>query len=324
IYDSGHRRGSSVPRCVGEGTRQAVKDFSVYCPKAFAGIGSLPDTIDSRSIHIRMQRKKKTEQVERFRPRLVNEEANRLRAQLAAWCEAHTPELADAWPKLPDELTDRQQDSWEPMLAIADLAGGDWPARAREAAVTLASASISEDALGVLALEHLRDALGDDDRITTRHLLDVLTARDDAPWAEWWGPQVRDDHTQGPAARLSKILKEFGVKPKTIKLADSSTAKGFLRADLADAFERYLDGSTAVVSAPFPPVESRNLVTLRPVGYDVTSSNGGERARGEPQNGASLLGQKPPPENTRPCSKCKAPTFGEDGLCGRCRDESPA
>jgi len=49
-------------------------------------------------------------------------------------------QLGDAYPELPDGLSDRQGDAWEPLLAIADAAGGDWPAHARAAAVALHSA----------------------------------------------------------------------------------------------------------------------------------------------------------------------------------------
>jgi len=37
-------------------------------------------------------------------------------------------------------LNDRAGDIWEPLLALADLAGGDWPGKARQAAVALNAA----------------------------------------------------------------------------------------------------------------------------------------------------------------------------------------
>jgi len=62
-----------------------------------------------------------------------------LRQELETWAVDNIATLAAARPELPDELGDRAQDVWEPLLAIAELAGGDWPERARTAAVALSS-----------------------------------------------------------------------------------------------------------------------------------------------------------------------------------------
>jgi hypothetical protein len=70
ILNSGHRRGGKTSLCVGQGSNITFKDFSVFAPKAVAGIGKLPDTIADRSIPIRLERKKPGEGVARFRHRL--------------------------------------------------------------------------------------------------------------------------------------------------------------------------------------------------------------------------------------------------------------
>jgi Protein of unknown function (DUF3631) len=54
------------------------------------------------------------------------------------------------WPEMPDGIEDRNADVWEALIAIADLAGGDWPERARRAAVALVAASQSGQAWTVL------------------------------------------------------------------------------------------------------------------------------------------------------------------------------
>jgi hypothetical protein len=68
VLDEGHRPGGSVPRMVGEDKNLTMKFFDVFGPKAFAGVGSLPETIASRSIPIRLERKSRGEKIERFRP----------------------------------------------------------------------------------------------------------------------------------------------------------------------------------------------------------------------------------------------------------------
>ena len=108
LLNAGHRAGTTVPRCVGEGTKIAVQDFSVYCPKAIAGIGKLPDTVADRSIPIHLRRRRREEPVERFRYREALERTRQVARDLATWSE--TADLTDSRPALPDELDDRAAD----------------------------------------------------------------------------------------------------------------------------------------------------------------------------------------------------------------------
>jgi hypothetical protein len=122
IINAGYRRGATTHR-MGGANNTTLQTFSVYCPKAFAGIGDcLPDTITDRAIPIRLRRRTRDASVERFRLREVQPEGHALRDQLAAWLEPHFDHLADSRPQLPDEIDDRAQDVWEPLLAIAELA----------------------------------------------------------------------------------------------------------------------------------------------------------------------------------------------------------
>lgn len=248
ILNAGFQRGKTIPRMVGEGKSMKVYDFKTFCPKAIAGIGRLPDTIASRCIPIRLQRKAEHEFVERFRVRVVAPDAAVLRATSAAWAEAHVGELRDAWPVLPDELSDRAQDVWEPLLAIADRAGPDWGMRARAAAVELHSVNDDEPTIGVLLLAHVREALDGVAQITTAGLLEALVERDDGPWAEWWGRDVEEGKTRGPAARVGRLLKPYGIKSKKIRTGDK-TLQGFECAAFEDVFRRYL---------PLVPSKERN------------------------------------------------------------------
>jgi hypothetical protein len=143
LLNAGFRRGETVIRMVGEGSRMQPQPFPVYCPKLLAGKSSaaLGDTLESRCIRIDLKRKTRGEQVERFRRRNVEEEAGYLAETLRSLAEYNLDRLAVARPRLPEELSDRQQDVWEPLLAIADLAGGSWPERARAAAVALSTGS---------------------------------------------------------------------------------------------------------------------------------------------------------------------------------------
>jgi hypothetical protein len=127
MLNSGHRRDGKVSSCGPKTAGFQPTDFSVFCPKVIAGIGKVPATIADRSIPIRLKRKAPGEKIERFRKKLVLANANTLKACLICWARTHLEELKVAKPQLPECLSDRQQDGAEPLLAIADAAGGDWP-----------------------------------------------------------------------------------------------------------------------------------------------------------------------------------------------------
>lgn len=256
LLNAGHRRGSVVVRCVVEGKNPRVERYEVFCPKVIAGIGEPPDTIGDRSIAIRMKRRRKDEQVERFRWRRVQSEAWEVASRIAEWCQSVTDQAAAADPVMPDELDDRAQDGWEPLFALADLAGGDWPDRARAAAVALASERTDSDgdSLGVRLLGDIRTVFTDAgvDRFPSAQLAHRLCEMETAPWGDLRG---RSLDSRGLARRLDR----YGVKPKVIRLPDGGTPRGYLLSEFQDAFARYL--------AP-PERNNRNNAMDKPIQTD--------------------------------------------------------
>ena len=101
--------------------------------EAIATIKDLADTLEDRAIAVQLQRKPKTAKVARPRNR-DNEEFAMLRRKAARWAADN---FSDPDPNIPDVLNYRASDNWRPLIAIADLAGGHWPRRAREAACVL-------------------------------------------------------------------------------------------------------------------------------------------------------------------------------------------
>jgi hypothetical protein len=236
VLNAGFRRGGVASLCIGQGANLTYEDFPVFSPKAIAGIGTLPDTVADRSIPIELQRRRPSERVERFRPRKVGPEALRLQEAAAAWAQAHLEALAEAEPELPEELDDRAQDIIEPLLAIADEAGGEWPVRARKAAAALLTGEHREDAesLGVQLLRDCRTAFNEsgEDALATDKLLGRLRAPEDAPWRALQGEPL-------DASRLASMLKPYGMRPKKIREGEG-TFRGYRRAWFEDAWARYL------------------------------------------------------------------------------------
>ena len=97
----------------------------MFCPKAFAGIGRLPDTISDRCSQNQLIRRSRDEKIERFRKRDGEAATLSIRESLAAWVhQADVIEaLRTARPEIPSELDDRQADICESYLAISDAAG---------------------------------------------------------------------------------------------------------------------------------------------------------------------------------------------------------
>ena len=89
-----------------------TEGLPAYAAVALAGLGDLPDTILSRAIIVRMNRRAPGEWVEPFRARLHTAAGHALRDRLVAWANGAR---FTGWPVLPDEVTDRAADCWEPL-----------------------------------------------------------------------------------------------------------------------------------------------------------------------------------------------------------------
>lgn len=260
FINAGHRRTGVTYRCVGD--TQTVTPFPSYSAVAVAGLGSLPDTILTRAVIIRMRRRARNETIEPFRARINEQEGHALRDRLAQWAEQARDTIAGAWPEMPEGVSDRPADVWEGLLSIADAAGGDWPRRARESCVALVEASRANDkgSLGIRLLTDLRDhVLIGVDRLPTIAILDRLNSLDDAPWADLNGKPLDN-------RRLSKMLGEYmtadndPIGSRNIRTA-GGVLKGFFTKDLEDAWARYCPPPTPATSATalHPRSEALNL-----------------------------------------------------------------
>lgn len=231
ILNTGYKRSGKASLCVGKSADLSVRDFSTFSAKAIAGIGQLPDTVADRAIAIILRRKTASELVHRWRDRDGRAEAAPIRDQLVAWSQSAIDQLRAARPCLPADLSDRAQDVWEPLLAIADLAGGDWPARARRAAVSLMGTNEDTDPV-VELLTDIREILAalTDTAIPTKDLLEQLVARDERPWATW----RRDKPIT--ARGLARLLGPLGIHPDR----HLRTVRGYRVDAFTDAITRYL------------------------------------------------------------------------------------
>jgi putative DNA primase/helicase len=237
ILNSGHTKAAAhVIRSVEINGEHKARRFSTWAPKAIATIRELADTLQDRAVVITLQRKPRTAAIERLRKR-DNDEFAILRQKAARWAKDNFEKLSDPDPKIPENLNDRAADNWRPMLAIADLAGGDWPRRAREAACVLSGDGHDTSAINVDLLADIQAAFGESDIITSADLVAALVTDLERPWATW-GKGAKP-LTQNQLARL---LRPFCIISETVHPVGRPDAKGYKRSSFESAWAGYLPG----------------------------------------------------------------------------------
>ena len=261
ILNAGHRRGGQIIRTVGEDYEP--RQFSTWTPAAIAMIGRLPDTLEDRSFSIALRRRRPAEKVQQFRSDRA-QDLKQLARKIARWCDDNRQRLSTSDPNT-GPLANRAADNWRPLLGIADLAGGDWPARARGVAAGAETAK-RDQSKRIMVLSDIRDffaASSNIDRVRSAELAATLGAMENRPWPEW-----RNGKPITPAG-LAQLLAPFEIIPGTRREGEN-TFKGYLRCDFAEAFSTYLPDQTVTPSQPnddghcdtLQTVTSESLVTL--------------------------------------------------------------
>jgi len=198
-----------------------------------AQIGHFPETLADRCIIVPMQRKTPAEKCERLR-NFKADAAAELHRQCALFVEQHRDQIANAEPAIPEGLNDRAGDVWEPLFVLADLAGGDWPLKARQAALALSGSEQTSNLTSPLFLDCLLlFAELQTDRLFTRDLVQHLNALPGRPWRDLTKGKPIDEYW------LGRQFRPFGIKPKTIWIGPQS-AKGYLKEDLLEPARRYV------------------------------------------------------------------------------------
>jgi hypothetical protein len=226
FINAGHRKGATYGRCRVVGNSVETEDSPVYAAVMMAGLGWLPDTILSRSVVIRMQKRLESEKVAQFRGRTSIPEGRAIGEQLAAWARSVFDDAAAARPEMPEGVEDRAADVWEPLLVVADLAGGEWPKLAREAAVAFVKAdSQTPPSTKFRLLRDSRQVFWEKLRtvaetrpkgLITDALMDALYNLDDSPWRSInkGSNGAREPFT---TMELAKHMFDLGVEPTHLR-----------------------------------------------------------------------------------------------------------
>jgi hypothetical protein len=328
LFNAGYKRGATVDRCEGDAKNMVVREFPVFAPVALAGLaGKMPATITDRAITIHMRRRAPDETVADFRERDAAATAEPLRERIDQWVTALADKLTSARPTMPDGVRDRPAEVWEALIAIAELAEGEWPRKAREACRHFVLHSGADElSFGTRLLRDTRTVFNDRDRMFSADVVAALLALDESEWADLWGKPLDQ-------LRLAKELRRYGVRSKDVRIGDAK-AKGY-HADgddgLDQAWSRYLptyqtrdkrdnrDSAGHGVSAPRHTRDTRDTPETTKTGVDMdTRENVSAVSHVSAANGN---------QNGRPkpalCPECsRAPARSDTGLCDLCSERA--
>jgi hypothetical protein len=272
ILNSGHRKGGTVIRTVGDDFEPRA--FSTYAACAVALIGKLPDTLHDRSIVVSLQRKRPDERVREYRVNCTSE-LDTFSQQGARWAADNAIKVGRLDPNVPSRLFNRAADNWRGLLSIADAAGGEWPERARNAA-TLMQEAAGDDDNRIRLLADIRTAFDEAEvgQLPSTDLAGALGRMEGSPWAEYGttGKPITPN-------RLARLLKAFKVAPSDIWWAGKAL-KGYHRDQFEGLFSVYIPDIT--------PPQPRDRET-----QDISSTYDSSQPRGQKSTLADEKCEKP-------------------------------
>lgn len=261
LLNAGNRRGTTVPRCVGQG--HEIAEFRVYCPKVLCRIGKLPETIADRSIVVPMQRRKPCESVERFIHKRVEAATEPIGTASEMICAAKRTQIIEAYETLElDFLQDRDAECWLPLFAMLSVADPSRLDELRECAARLTADKITNDVDDNLALRLLQDTASiwptenepdscgmfpKKHKVATSEVLEKLRSLEESPW----GSEV-----PLTANRLGRMFGSFGVRSRPLRM-NGRVHRGWLWEDFEGPFSRYVKGQSASAVTPVTTMEKQ-------------------------------------------------------------------
>ncbi len=232
VFNSGHTKALAfVVRC--EGDDNHPEKYSTWGPKVIAMIGQLPATLEDRSIVVPLRRKIADEKIAKLDIEFERH-ALHIRQKCRRWADDNFKTLCVTRPEVPHTGNDRATDNWQPLFAIAEVAGGDWPIRVKESMGKLLSFS-DETTIGPKLLADIRDIFeeGFDTRMFSADLVDRLIGLEERPWGDWNKGKGLNQN------KLANLLKPFQIRSKQIRIGDQKK-RGYAIDQFVDSFERYL------------------------------------------------------------------------------------
>jgi putative DNA primase/helicase len=250
IVNSSWTRGILIPRWDVSGNTHL---YDPFCPKVLSGIdllAHLAPATRTRCITTQLLPKLAHEQVTSFRRAARDENFLVLRRKLMRWATDSMAAIENANPIMPEGFISRLEENYQLLFAIADLAGGDWPKKARAAAVKL-SRERNEPSLGKRLLATFYDLFVKHGTLLTSKQVEQLLTADESDWASYRG--------RGPINKfeIAQLLRPYGIGPKIIHPRGRAADRGYDATwpEFEIAFKHYLGKTLA---------KGRTVVRKRP------------------------------------------------------------
>jgi hypothetical protein len=233
-------------------SKKTPTKFKTFAPMALAGKGEvLPESVMTRAVIIRLQRRMGNEYIEDFLTDLVAFEAEELREELLGWSDYCAQDISTLNPDLP--VRDRDREVWLPLFIVAHLADEVWIKRAE-----IALANIQE-AKSDNTLPRERQLLSDiwkifqgqeREKIKSAAIILGLIEMHDSEWDTYnFGKPINE-------RALAKKLRTYGIKPAQIRFENGQGAKGYYRSEVESAVKRYLEPSMGAISETTETLET--------------------------------------------------------------------
>jgi hypothetical protein len=230
--------GVPIPRA---GLGGKWREFYIYGAQAISMRKlQMPDTTLSRCIICTLWPKLETEIVDEFTYR-DDDEFKVIRRKWLRWAVDNAVALRDAQPVFPPGFNNRIRLNWKMLLAIAELAGGKWPKRVRDAALELEAGRDEPNEL-IRLFAALKEVWGTAEVRTSKSVCEGLAAHPSGEWADFRG--------KGPISptQLAALLRQFGIRPIENVLsgrhADDKNPNGYRRSQFMNAWTRLLQKPT--------------------------------------------------------------------------------
>jgi hypothetical protein len=258
VLNSGHTRYSAyVIRTVGDDHNP--QQFNTFGAKVIAMIGNLPDTLEDRSIIIRMRRKLQSETVQRLHHSNMKEFAI-LQRKLLRFANNHVEELKQIRPEALPIKSDRTLDNLELLLAIATLAGSDWLDKAKKAFLSIDGEIVDETSIGTSLLRDIKEIFSTKymNKIFSKDLLSFLLLDEEKPWVTYnSGKPITQK-------QMATLLIGFNIRSKALRI-EYDNLKGYEMTQFEEAFERYLPSATnsTIVNSSIagPEIETSQVIS---------------------------------------------------------------
>jgi hypothetical protein len=238
IFNSSWTRGTKIPRQANVGGASVTVWYDPFCPKAVGLLGlNIQRALASRGIIIKVWPKRPgdTQEFNHIDDAAFAE----LRSKLARWSADNAIALKDARPQYPVGFNNRLQSNWRLLLAISELAGGQWPEQAREAAERI-SRTTRKPSFGLQLLVALHKIFASRkfvsrSEITSEEIIVQLRSDRDSVWVDYKGGHI----TQ---RQVADLLEQYDVFPHAVHPTKRGnlTLRGYSREQFADVFARFV------------------------------------------------------------------------------------